>query len=151
MIHMKKNLLAMSAILGIAGCVMTSCGSTSKEIESEDGRDNVALSGKSQREENIEVKDSDAEVRSRFQKETMAKVKDNEQQLAVIKEKLESKSADPKLKKEWTRMFEKNTALKEKLEGYSATRDTSWTEFSNSVSTDLKELDQSMNVLMTEK
>lgn len=150
MICLKKNIIALSAIIVIGGSVISSCGSTSKEIESE-GRDNVVLSGKGQGEEHLEVKDLEADSRSKFRTETMAKVKDNEQQLAVIKEKLEQKSADAKLKKEWTKMFDKNAALKEKLEGYSETRDTSWADFSNGVSTDLKELDQSMNAMMTDK
>jgi predicted DNA-binding protein (MmcQ/YjbR family) len=151
MIKGKISILSFMFVLGVAGTVLTSCGGTSKEIETNDGKDNVALTGKESREEYIEVKDTEATNRAQWRTETLAKVKDNEQQLALLKEKLEKNTpADAMQKKQWIKLHDKNTAVMEKLQSYSETRDTSWTEFSNSVSADLKEIDQSMGAVTAE-
>jgi glucose dehydrogenase len=140
-----KKLMAMFVVMSAATC-MYSCGSVNKDLE-EDGKDNVAMGAKQQREEHIEVKDAEAQSREKFRKETLSKVKANEEQLAELREKMNMASGTPsdKLEKQWNVMAEKNTALKEKLQSYNEASDTSWTIFSNTINADLREIDQSLN------
>ena len=148
---MKKTILTLTALIVIAGTLITSCKPSTK-AEKESQEDVQEAKERVQDElGNLEVAKNTATAVEwqAFKKETDSAINKNETHIATLKLKVKKteKSIDVKYKKSVDLLEQKNKNLKVKLNAYKNDANSDWKSFKKEFKHDMDEMGQSFKDL----
>jgi hypothetical protein len=139
---MKKRINTLVLLMGTYGCLLTSCGSVTKDIEEQTKKDSTAFGNGG--EDTVEMKDARAEDRVKYRREAAAEIEENEKSLASLKTNLSKTNGDTTRLQVLSRQ---NGLLKTQLNAFNETLDTNWTVFKNKMDSSLKVVSTSIKGL----
>lgn len=145
---MKKTLFYAALIALVSGSIFTSCQSKEKKVEN--ATENV-------QDAKQELKQAQSELSAEypaFRTSEDAKIDENKQHLAELREKLNSPgnvSLNEMRKKRIEELEQRNNDLRNKLYSYENERSTDWAAFKSEINTDMESIAAAIKDLGKEK